>query len=202
MVGAEEAVHLVEESLVLPDPQRMIDAVQLDVAHVREMLGQVPAIGRGDQEIITPVHYQARCVHGRAQAPYLDRGRHPDDGIGCRRAGAVALEARDVGHLAFGACRGGEEGRHELAGAPHLPHGFPRRRRVREHVDDGERTGVSASWRCAATKCRGTSPEICQKVARTVEISPGGLGCRAVGSGAGFDHEQVGSSCGGSSEPG
>src|SRR6478609_5413172 len=108
MVGAEKAVHLVEESLVLPDPQRMIDAVQFDVTYVREMLGQVPAIGRGNQEIVTPVQYQARCMHSRAQAPYLDGGRHADYGIGRRRAGAVALEARDVGHLAFIASRGGE----------------------------------------------------------------------------------------------
>jgi hypothetical protein len=56
VVGTEEAVHLVEESLVITDPERMIDAFQLDVAHVREMLCQVPAIGRGNQGIVTPVH--------------------------------------------------------------------------------------------------------------------------------------------------
>ena len=48
----------------------MIDAFQFDVAHVREMLCQVPAIGRGNEEIVTPVHDQARGVHGRTQAPW------------------------------------------------------------------------------------------------------------------------------------
>jgi len=67
MVRAEEAVHLVKESLVLPDPQRMIDALQLHVARLPKMLGQVPAVGRGDQQVVAPVHHQARGVHGRAQ---------------------------------------------------------------------------------------------------------------------------------------
>jgi hypothetical protein len=69
VVGTEEAVHLVKESLVITDPERMIDAFQFDVAHVREMLCQVPAISRGNEEIVTPVHNQARGVHGRTQAP-------------------------------------------------------------------------------------------------------------------------------------
>jgi hypothetical protein len=48
MVRAEEAVDLGKESLVIPDPYGMIDALQLYVARVGEMLGQVPAVGWGD----------------------------------------------------------------------------------------------------------------------------------------------------------
>src|ERR1700761_2603306 len=101
MVGTEEAVHLVKESLVIAYPDRMIDAFQLDVARVREMLCQVPAIGRGNEDIVTPVHHQARGVHRRTQAPYVYGGRPADNGGGARRPGAVPLETPDVGHLAF-----------------------------------------------------------------------------------------------------
>jgi hypothetical protein len=136
----------------------MIGAFQLDVAHVREMLGQVPAVGRGNEDILTPVHDQARGVHGRAQAPYVDGGGHADDGVGRRRAGAVALKAREVGPLAFCACRGGKEGGHELAAAPHLAHDLPRRGRVREHVHDGVGGGVQGGTDEAPVEDQAVGP--------------------------------------------
>lgn len=120
MIGAEEALNLIKESLIVADPGRMIDALQLDVPHVGQVLRQVPAVCRRNQNIVTPVQYKARGVHRRTQAPHLDGGRHADDGIGGRRAGAVALEARYGGLPALGACRGGAKG---ARNSP-LPHTF------------------------------------------------------------------------------